>query len=136
MAVKPENQFVSGVHKYLPSVRVLHREKMNNPYRGGTADWWYSGSLSDFWIEYKFLPRVPQRGIIDAKRIGLTVLQVDWLRGRYEEGRKVGVIVGCPAGGVIMLDLEWEKGIDVAQFNARIIERSALASWIMQQTLR
>lgn len=133
MAVKPENQFISGVHKYLPAVKVLHREKMNNPFRGGTADWWYSGITSDLWVEYKFLPRVPQKGVVKAD---LSALQSQWLQGRYKEGRNVAVIVGCPLGGVILRDLEWEKEIPVLEFKTRIISRNELAIWLMQQTLR
>ena len=135
MAVKPENQFIAGVHKHLPSVRILHREKMNNPYRGGTADLWYSAKVSDLWVEYKFLPRVPQRGIIDAARINLSSLQQEWLRGRHEEGRNVGVIVGCPAGGVVLRDLAWEEGISVGAFVEQMLTRQKLAQWIMQQVL-
>jgi hypothetical protein len=45
--------------------------KNNNPYNSGIPDVWYSADLSDMWVEYKFLPSVPQRGIVDAKRIGL-----------------------------------------------------------------
>ena len=134
MAVKPENSFISGVHKHLPSIKVIHREKMNNPYRGGTADMWYSGKLNDLWIEYKFLPRVPQRGIITPERFGLSALQSDWLRGRYAEGRNVGVIVGCPKGGVIMRDLMWELEWSVEDFSKAICDRKFLANWIVQQT--
>lgn len=108
---------------------------MNNPYRGGTADVWYSGRKADLWSEYKFLPRLPQRGIIDAKRIDLTALQLDWLRGRYEEGRNVCVIVGCPSGGVILRDLEWEVGITPAEFTDRLASRVEIAGWIMHETL-
>lgn len=135
MAVKPENSFISGVHKHLPSIKVIHREKMNNPYRGGTADWWYSGKTNDLWIEYKFLPCMPQRGIITPERLGLTALQLDWLKGRYEEGRNVGVIVGCPKGGVIMRDLTWDAEWTIDSFNQRVVERKALAEWIVQQTI-
>ena len=131
MASKPETTFVVGVHKHLP--RTLHREKMNNPYRGGTADQWYSGSTGDLWIEYKFLPRTPQRGVV---RPDVSLLQKKWLRGRYEEGRNVCVIVGCPAGGVILRDLEWEDGLPCTEFGARIQSRADLANWIETQTVR
>lgn len=134
MAVKPENSFISGVHKYLPSSKILHREKMNNPYRGGTPDWWYSAKQNDLWVEYKFLPRVPQRGDMTPERYGLTALQLDWLRGRYAEGRNVAVIVGTPKGGVIMRDLGWEMHVSPHEFNSGIVERRALADWIKQQT--
>ncbi len=135
MAVKPENSFITGVHKFLPPSKILHREKMNNPYRGGTADWWYSGNLCDLWVEYKFLPRVPQRGDMTPERYGLTALQLDWLHRRHVEGRNVAVIVGTPKGGVIMRDLAWETHISPIKFTAGILERRALADWITQQTL-
>lgn len=136
MPAKPETNFTAGVHKYLPSVTLLHREKMSNPYRGGTVDIWYSGVKSDLWVEYKFLPSVPQRGIVDAKRLGLSALQAAWLAGRHKEGRNVAMIVGCPSGGVIMRDREWEEGISPEQFKARIQPRPNLAAWIAQQTLK
>lgn len=134
MASKPESNFRLKVERDLP--RALHREKMNNPYRGGTADCWYSGHRGDLWVEYKFLPQLPQRGIIDAKRMGLTALQLQWLRGRYEEGRNVSVIVGCPTGGVIMRGLEWEAGIAAEVFAQRVVSAKELAQWITQQTSR
>ena len=96
---------------------------------------YYSANKADLWLEYKFLPSVPQRGIVDAKRIGLSALQKAWLAGRYKEGRNVGVVVGCPSGGVILRDLEWEDGISPEDFMARIQSRSAIAKWIVHQTL-
>lgn len=134
MAAKPETGFRLKVERKLP--RALHKEKMANPYRGGTADCWYSGLRGDLWVEYKFLPQLPQRGVIDAKRMGLTALQLQWLRGRYEEGRSVCVIAGCPVGGVIMRDLEWEAGITASSFVQRTVPATELAEWIAQQTSR
>ena len=140
MASKPETTFTHSVHKHLPSVKVLHREKMNNPYSSGTADVWYSASKNDLWIEYKFLPRVPQRGIVwlckpDVKKPDLSRLQQEWLRGRYEEGRNVGVIVGCPSGGVILRDLAWELSMSAKEFVSRIQTRQEIAQWIKQEVL-
>ena len=134
MSVKPETQFANGVNGKLPPLKVLHREKMNNPYRGGTADWWYSGRRADLWCEFKFLPRIPQRGIIDSKRLGFSALQLEWLRGRYEEGRNVCAIIGCPSGGVILRHLEWEKQMTPQQFVERLMDRKALARWIAGST--
>ena len=107
---------------------------MNNPFRGGTADSWYSGKGGDLWVEYKFLPRVPQRGFITPKRLDLSHLQSQWLRGRYEEGRNVAVIVGTPVGGVIMRNLEWEEEIPVDLFTSRTVTIPDIALWITQQT--
>lgn len=139
MASKPENTFRVSVHRHLPV--ELHHEKMNNPYSSGTADDWYSGNMSDLWLEYKFLPRVPQRGIIwlckpNVKKPELSVLQQKWLRGRYEEGRNIGVVVGCSTGGVIMRDLEWERPVDSSEFTTRIMTRGQIAQWIIHKTMR
>lgn len=137
---KPENQFIASVHRHL-APREPHWEKMHNEYRGGTADVWYSGFKSDLWIEYKFLPRIPQRGVIrlcktDIKNPILSILQQNWLHERYEEGRAVYVIVGCPSGGVVLRDLEWMHEIPVAAFVKRMETRKSLANWITQQTVR
>lgn len=129
---KPENQFISGVHKYLKPGEP-HHEKMHNMYRGGTADVWYSGNKADLWIEYKFLPRVPQRGSVKAN---LSVLQMNWLTARYAEGRSVYVVVGCPAGGVILCSSEWEHELPAGEFTERVASRKELAQWITQRTVR
>ena len=134
MAVKPENTFRNGVHKYLP--RTVHHEKMNNPYSSGTADDWYSGSNADLWVEYKFLPRVPQRGTVKIAKL-FSPLQLRWLSGRYTEGRNIACIIGCPTGGVILRDKVWEEiETSVASFLSHIKSRTDLASWIREQVER
>lgn len=132
MSVKPENQFISGVHRYIPKGKP-HYEKMCNPFSSGTADVWYSGNRSDMWIEYKYLPRKPQRGIIVP---ALSPLQQQWLNGRYDEGRSIYVVVGCPDGGVIMRDREWDHGLPVEEYLARLKDRRGLADWIVHETMR
>jgi len=139
MAIKPENQFRTSVHKHLPV--ELHHEKMNNPYGSGTADDWYSGNKADIWIEYKFLPRIPQRGDIwlcnpNVKQSMLSRLQQKWLHDRHVEGRNVYVLVGCSSGGVIMRSLEWEQPIAGHEFVERIASRKELAGWITRETMR
>lgn len=134
MAAKPETAFRLRIERGLP--REIHREKMANPYRGGTADCWYSARRSDLWVEYKFLPRIPQKGVVDAKRLGLSHLQLQWLHGRYEEGRNVSVIVGVPTGGVILRDLDWEKEILAGTFAGMVIPHTEVTAWITQTTLR
>lgn len=106
---------------------------MNNPYRGGTADWWYSGFLADLWIEYKYVDRLPTRtGIITPD---VSDLQRKWLHGRYREGRNVAVVVGHPEGGVILRALSWEHAIPIDEFRERLITRLAIAQWIQKETL-
>ena len=138
MASKPETSFSQSVHRHLPPLKELYREKMNNPYHGGTADWWYSGRRQDLWLEHKFLPRLPQKGNVwlcnpNVKQPILSRLQQDWLRGRHTEGRNVGVLVGCPLGGVILRDLTWENEIPVDLFRSLIISRQSIADWVVQE---
>ena len=130
MAIKPENTFISGVHKHIP--RHIHREKMNNPYSSGTADVWYSGKGGDLWVEYKWIPRIPQRGVVAPQKL-LSALQMKWLNDRYNEGRNVNVIIGCPAGGVLLLDRLWECDLTAAGFTSLIRSRHDLADWISSQ---
>lgn len=108
MARKPETVYYTRLHKKLPT--RIHREKMANPYRGGTWDCWYDGPRSDLWIEYKWVDRLPpELNLIDmAKKPSLSRLQQDWGRGRLANGRQIGVILGTKAGGYIFLDRAWE----------------------------
>ena len=138
MASKPETSFSLSVHRHLPPLKELYREKMNNPYHGGTADWWYSGQRQDLWLEHKFLPRLPQKGNVwlcnpNVKQPILSRLQQDWLNSRYKEGRNVGVLVGCPLGGVILRDLSWEDEIPVSLFRSLILSRQSIADWIVRE---
>lgn len=131
MAQKPESTFIASVHRYLPL--ELHAEKMNNPYSSGTPDVYYSGNKADLWCEYKFFPKLPVRS--PTLKADLSPLQLKWLRGRYTEGRNVFVIVGCPAGGVVLSNLEWENPVPLITFTSRIISRAALAEWLSTATL-
>jgi hypothetical protein len=127
---QPENSFRAGVHKHLPP--ELHHEKMHNPYRGGTADDWYSGPKSDLWVEYKF-EKLPARDETIVP-IDLSELQKKWLAGRRAEGRNVHVIVGCAKGGVVFSNLEWLTPLTLKQFLKKILSRKDLAEWILHQT--
>lgn len=123
----PENTFIGSVHKHLPV--GLYHMKNHNIYNGGIFDCWYSGAR-DLWVEYKFI-NVPVR---DATVINLDLseLQIDWGRSRHAEGRKVGVIVGCKAGGVWFPDVEWGTPITAGEFRARTQSRPFLAGIIAQ----
>lgn len=133
MAVKPENTFRAGVHKHLP--KTLHHEKMNNPYSSGTADDWYSGNCKDLWIEYKYITRVPSRVNVRPAEM-LSPLQLRWLNGRHSEGRNIAVVVGCPDGGVILRNQEWEMEMNPDTFRDRLVPRQAIAQWIVEATTR
>lgn len=134
MASKPETTFTASVHKRLPSQRQLHREKMNNPYRSGTADVWYSGTRSDLWIEYKFivLPKRPTTVITDY---GVSPLQDDWIRSRRAEGRDVWIVVGCKAGAVVFDGNDWPVPMTAGAFAQLVQSRDELARAIQEHCM-
>ena len=144
MAVKPETTLYTSVHRHLPSIDVLHREKMNNPYRGGTADHWYDGPAADLWVEWKFI-LLPKRDdtIIDlvtprGKKMEspLSALQQDWLAGRHRNGRSVWVIVGCKEGGVIMKSPNvWCQKWRTDSFRLLMQDRKSIAAAIQHHVL-
>lgn len=131
MASKPETTFYTSVHRHLPPEKELHREKMCNPYAGGTWDFWFSGER-DLWVEYKFVV-LPKRSetMID---VTLSTLQVQWGAGRMAEGRNLAVIVGCKEGGILLRNLEWECPLSRDEFLARMHSRVELADMIIDLT--
>lgn len=130
MSVKPENTFIQGVHKHLPS--AVYRMKNNNPYVAGIPDCWYSGNKGDLWIEYKFIPRIPVRSVVTPN---LSALQRQWLQERYKEGRNVCVVIGCKEGGVFMTNLDWERELQPVEFRMRLLDRKSLAALICNHVM-
>jgi hypothetical protein len=127
MARKPETQFIQSIHKNFKE-NSPHHEKMNNPYRSGTADVWYSGSRADLWVEYKFLPRIPVSTRIYPD---VTPQQELWLRRRHAEGRAVYVVVGCSDGGVVY-SVPGLIHLTPDEFKSRILTRGQIARWIQE----
>ena len=103
---------------------------MNNPWRAGTADVWYSGDRGDLWIEYKFIERVPRSAEILPD---LTPRQKRWLNNRFDEGRNVAVVLGTPTGGVIYRNKEWMRPLDHVTLAGLIVPRDEIARWIFSQ---
>lgn len=124
---KPENRFIESVHRHLPKT---YAEKMNNPWRAGTADVWYSGDRGDLWIEYKFIERIPRSAEILPD---LTPRQKRWLNNRFDEGRNVAVVLGTPTGGVIYRNKEWMRPLDHVTLAGLIVPRDEIARWIFSQ---
>lgn len=140
MTSKPETTFYTSVHRFLPPLSQLHREKMANPYRGGTADHWYDGPKGDLWIEWKFI-RVPKRDTTSICLIepygksALSELQQEWLRERYRNGRNAWVIVGCKEGGVIFrFPYQWQERWTTRAFKAFLMSRQDIAKAIVEVT--
>jgi hypothetical protein len=124
---KPENRFIAGVNKHLPRT---YAEKMNNPWRAGTPDVWYSGDRGDLWIEYKFIERIPRSKDILPD---LTPRQKRWLNNRFEEGRNVAVVLGTPTGGVIYRDKAWLIPLDQQALTDLLVPKDEIARWIFSQ---
>jgi hypothetical protein len=133
---RPENSFITGVHRYLPPGKPYHM-KNHNVYQGGVFDVWYSGDADDLWVEYKFID-VPKRPstIIDMNHEEkmLSRLQQLWGLERHKEGRNIAVIVGCKDGGVWMPGITWQTSLTAEEFRAKIQSRADLAAIIYEHT--
>lgn len=117
MSQGPENRFRNSLHRQLP--KELHQEKMNNPFRGGTFDDWYSGNKADIWVEYKWG---------SGK---LSPLQMKWGRERYAEKRRVYVIIGNADGGVLYSTPDsWE-----AREGGTSMTKAEIVAWLVGQTM-
>lgn len=132
MSSKSESRYYQAVHRLLP--KHLHKEKMHNPYRGGTADVWYSGNSDDLWVEYKFLAKPPVRSSYKVSK-DLSELQLMWLHDRYKEGRNVVVIVGTPLGAKIYTSLSWETDEVSAEDFRNGLTKQEVANYITQRTM-
>jgi hypothetical protein len=130
VAAKPETRFTAKVLRSLP--KTIYHMKNNNPYTGGIPDLWFSGVAGDLWVEMKYLSRVPQRGNVSPMKL-LSPLQAKWLHDRHAEGRAVGVIIGCPTGGAIFINNEWENEITAKDYVALVHSAPELAAWITDQ---
>lgn len=105
--VKPERLFRNKISKRLHnSIDVW---PVHDTYTAGVPDHWYSGWVSDLWIEYKYFPALPKRDInlVVGKTPKLSARQQVWLRRKYLQGRDVWVVVGFPEGAVILKNLAW-----------------------------
>lgn len=129
---KPETRFYSAIHKLLPS--KIHREKMHNIYRGGTADVWYSGNLDDLWVEYKWLAKLPRTTPVHLDKL-LSPLQQMWLMGRYEEGRNVVVILGTPDGAWVFEGAAWRTPLNPDVIRTQGLTKQKVANYIKERTL-
>ena len=124
---KPETTFIASVHRHMPET---YHEKTNNPFRSGVADCWYSGTLDDLWVEYKYEPSLPKT---KEYLPDLSPRQVKWLGDRVNEGRNVVVVLGLPEGGVVYRRDQWLVPQTRAQLLQRVLTRQELAKWIVER---
>ncbi len=136
MAAKPETNFSNALRDALPE--GIYSMKNNNEYVSGIPDLWFSGRKGDLWVEMKFIQKLPKTVPIRPYDL-LSKMQEKWLRDRYEEGRNVAVIIGCKRStrleGIILRDLAWEKDIPTQDFDALIVSKSELVSFIKEQVM-
>lgn len=129
MPTKPENNFIRLVHSKFGDTKPYF-EKMYNPLRSGTPDVYYSGDKDCMWVEYKYMQKIPKSTAIVPK---LTQRQKHWLCCRFNEGRKVAVVVGSPAGGVVLADLKWLTPVSSEDFMKTLKSPEQIAEWIKWQ---
>lgn len=116
--IKPERQFRQSVIKYVDGLYVW---AIHDSYQTGIPDHYYSGKKGDLWVEYKYFPKDKTSFDLtkpESKPV-LARTQQEWLGRRYREGRNVWVIVGMPGGGVILVDEDWLKPVEVKQLLSR-----------------
>jgi hypothetical protein len=117
-----ENTFWQSLKRALgPRVYSL---KLNVRFIAGVPDVWLSGSERDLWLELKYLQTLPP--VVDPTKL-LTVLQQEWLKGRWAEGRHVGVLIGSSSGHLLFPGLSWEQPISREQFLQRAEKTKRIA---------
>lgn len=122
--MKPESRFTARIHRRFPP--TVYVEKMNNPYRGGTPDFWLSGLLTDMWVEYKWLTARPVRHVA----VPLSALQRLWLNRESGKGRNVTVILGSPDGVAILTKGAWERPVEHKAF---CMTELGVARWLIER---
>lgn len=132
MTAKAETVYAQRVNKHLPP--EVYREKMNNPYRGGTPDFYYEFQRS-LWCEYKFI-EVPKREDTII-RPNLSALQLDWLKRCHANGHKPVVVIGSRAGGVALWSPNaWTHGLGAGAFVDQAGTAEEIATIIYQAVLK
>jgi hypothetical protein len=98
MVRKPENTFSSLINSKLD--KNIYYEKMANPFRSGTPDFYYEGLGGILWVEYKWIPFEWQKNK-EASKICSTkswTHQRHWLERAYSNKIPSNVIIGIGLG--------------------------------------
>ena len=86
-----ERHFINKIHKRLSS--DIYKWKINDAYRGGVPDVFYSGPGGHCFVEYKYKKELPKKHNTFIK-FGVTTQQCAWLNARKDEGVPVFVALG------------------------------------------
>ena len=126
--MKPENQYIQGVHKHIDR-NLVYYEKTHNPYNSGTPDVYYEGDKDILWVEYKRLSRIPKTFIVKV-----TELQRKWLNRASNNNVNVAVITAMPDGAVVHTHEHWEHaGTLVIPKYVSLKSKKEVAEWIVSQ---
>lgn len=129
-----EHSFIRSIHSKLPT--DVYAWKINDNYQGGVADAYYSmRGGNDLWVEYKYLPKLPKRPTT-LIQYGLSALQLQWLRERLADGRRVMVIVGSPQGHLVMENGAWESAVPCSGFISQAIDTRGVVTYILETLQR
>jgi hypothetical protein len=121
-----ESGYTRKIGKLLRS--GVYTWKISDRFTAGIPDAYYSGAVSDIWVEYKFIPKPPKT---TKQRPALSAMQEKWLRERMEEGRNVAVIVGLGTrNGIILTGRKIFEPIDLST----AISCQEIADWISEFT--
>lgn len=128
---KPENSYIQKIHRKLP--KEIYREKMANPYRGGTPDVYYESSKERLWVEYKYLESLPRtfRLTNEKGKTKISPLQAKWLRRAFHNGVNVMVIMGVGSKtGILFSVSELDTEFTREQLEARLRPNDLIAKTI------
>jgi len=96
----------------------LYTLKLNVRFYKGVPDCYYSGAVADLWNEHKKYDDLPR--VIDLTKPSKTsLLQQEWLVGRHNEGRNVGMIVFSNEGHLFLPRLSWQQPMPRDEFIER-----------------
>ena len=122
-----EHSFIRSVH------RSLHNNvttwKIHDRYNGGVPDAFYMGPIGSLWTEYKYIKQLPVRDKTNL-RLGLSLLQIEWLNKLFEYHHNVCLVVGAEDTALILLDKQWTANISKQYYMEHCIPRKEVAEYI------
>lgn len=139
MAVKPETQLITNIHKALETAdENVFCEKTHNPFRGGIPDVYYDYPGYDLWIEYKWRERLPPAlCLAGGNNPPTTQLQRRWIERAARNGRQVLVVMGIGKGRnqryLVFRPFEavWDYSVTREELQARLIDRDRLIEFYL-----
>ena len=133
-----EHSYIKAIHRLLPP--TVYKWKINDNFHGGVADAYYSGKKGDMWIEYKYISKPPKKQSTVIKTC-LTDQQLNWLKTRQNEGRKVALVIGIEApngfkgkDNIVITDLN--EPITLKTFSSSAVDKRGVAEYIIETVLR